>query len=92
MGELHVSVDFSSDALYVYIDAAAGPLPVSRTSLIDDATLVDLADDGSVVGVEILRPNRLWPMDQILAAGSIPDKAATLLSALSRCYWRLDTN
>lgn len=54
-------------------DTTAGALsfevsdePVVRTVTLDSETLVDLDAAGRVVAVEVLRPERPWPVDQIL--------------------------
>jgi hypothetical protein len=43
---------------------------------------VDLADDGSVVGIEVLNPARQWPLDDILARYEIDVQHVLALRAL----------
>lgn len=55
---------YSSDAnaLYIYISDH----DVARTVEVDEGTLVDLADDGSVVGIEVIAPSTGWPIEAVL--------------------------
>lgn len=54
--------DHEADALA--IDVREDAL-VSRTEQIDPGTLVDLDQRGNVVAIEVLRPARSWPIDEI---------------------------
>jgi len=74
--------DPEADALYVALleDGA----PPSRTEQIDSGTLVDLDRLGHILGIEVLRPARTWPLDEIIAQfGMDPDQAAALRALFS---------
>lgn len=57
------SLDMQADALYITLTDE----PVANTTEVDSGTLVDLDAAGRVVGIEVIRPNRPWPLDEILA-------------------------
>jgi uncharacterized protein YuzE len=75
---IHTSYDFSVDALYVLI----ADTDVARTEQLDAGTLVDLDADGAVVGVEVLRPGRVWPLADLLSRYAFSDEDAALLGAM----------
>jgi uncharacterized protein YuzE len=58
------SYDLDADALYVKLTDQK----VAHTAEVDEGTLVDLDADGNVVGIEVLQPQRRWPLDEILNA------------------------
>jgi uncharacterized protein YuzE len=69
------SFDFDANALYVRLTDEK----VARTAEIDACTLVDLSADGRVVGIEVIAPQRYWPLDQILQSFDIsPEQAYEL--------------
>lgn len=58
-----MTYDREADALYI---ALVSDRPVARTTEIDLGTLVDLDVRGRLLGVEVVRPARSWPLDAIL--------------------------
>jgi uncharacterized protein YuzE len=56
------SYDLDADALYIKLTDAK----VARTIDIDSGTLVNLDADGRVVGIEVIQPQRAWPLPEIL--------------------------
>jgi uncharacterized protein YuzE len=54
--------DLSADALYLQVTDAA----VARTEGLDSGTLVDLDEAGNVVGLEVIHPDRVWPLGELL--------------------------
>jgi uncharacterized protein YuzE len=60
---MKVEYDQQADALYI---ALANNVRAARTVQIDPGTLVDLDVQGRLVGVEVIRPARSWPLDEIL--------------------------
>ena len=55
---MKVTYDQQADALYIEVDDT----PVARTLHIDRGTLVDLDSQGHLIGVELIRPARPWPL------------------------------
>jgi uncharacterized protein YuzE len=60
---MKVEYDQQADALYI---ALAREIRAARTVQVDPGTLVDLDDNGQLLGVEVIRPARSWPLDEIL--------------------------
>ena len=75
----HISWDTDADALYARLREGV----VSRTETIDDLTLVDYDNQGNALGVEILRPARDWPIDQLAEFG-VNDADREFLSMINR--------
>ncbi|MFD5912472.1 DUF2283 domain-containing protein [Streptomyces massasporeus] len=75
---VELSYDLDADAMYLHVSDA----PVVRTVEVDSGTMVDVADDGKVVGIEIITPARDWPIDRLLAEFDISAEATTLLRSL----------
>jgi uncharacterized protein YuzE len=74
---LGMTYDQNVDALYIRLTDS----PVARTDQIDPGTLVDLDDSGSLVGVEVLRPSRIWPLREVLTRFEIAAEDRALLEA-----------
>lgn len=73
-----VSLDANADALYVQL----GQQQVVGTVEIDVGTLVDVAADGRIVGIEVLRPARDWPLETVLQKFPVPDRERHLLAVM----------
>ncbi len=71
---MRLNYDQDADALYVKLVEGER---VSRTEQIDRGTLVDLDRMGRVLGIEILRPARRWPLSEIVERYTVPE-ATTL--------------
>jgi uncharacterized protein YuzE len=78
---MKVGYDLQADALYVTLDEHA---EVSHTVQVDSGTLVDVDSGGNLIGVEVIRPSRPWPLDEILSQFSTSDADAHLLRLLER--------
>jgi len=78
---MKVGYDLQADALYVTLDEHA---EVSHTVQVDSGTLVDVDSGGNLIGVEVIRPSRPWPLDEILSQFSTTDADAHLLRLLER--------
>ena len=70
-------MNVDANALYVRLSDH----PVARITQIDEGTLVDLDDRGAVVGIEVIQPQRTWPLDEILRTFQIPSEQADELRA-----------
>ncbi len=77
---MKVTYDQQADALYIELDDA----PVSRTVHIDRGTLVDLDAQGRLIGVELIRPARPWPLATILNRFPLDPNSARILRLLER--------
>ncbi len=74
---MRAEYDADADALYLYLTDAE----VARTVEVGASTMVDLDASGSVVGIEVLDPDRLWPLPEILKRWEIaPDDALMLMT------------
>lgn len=60
--------DSDVEALYVYLR----DLPVTRQLSVDDRFVLDLADDGAVVGVEVLDAQAPWSPSELIGAAYLP--------------------
>ena len=69
--------DAAVDALYIKLSSN----PVASTVEIDEDTNVDLAASGALVGIEVLNPDRPWPLHRILNRYAISDADAVMLMA-----------
>lgn len=54
--------DYEADALYIRVSGGM----VDRTISIETGTLVDVDTHGEVVGIEVIRPARPLPVDQLV--------------------------
>lgn len=77
---VELSYDLDADAMYLHVSSEM----VQRTVEVDSGTMVDVAADGSIVGIEIVTPARDWPIDRLLAEFEISDEATALLRSLYR--------
>lgn len=76
-----VRYDKTADALYIeVIDGAI----VARTEELEPGTLVDVDERGALVGIEVIRPARDWPADEILERYPLADGEVRDLIALWR--------
>ena len=66
--------DESADALYIAVQDDDTSI-VARTLEIDRGTLVDVDERGMILGVEVIRPARAWPVEQVLAQFALPSDA-----------------
>lgn|SRR5487761_1317526 len=71
------SYDLSANALYITVT----DLKVARTVEIDAGTLVDVDAAGFLVGIEILSPQRCWPLEDILGRFRVTKADAEQLRA-----------
>ncbi len=69
-----VAQDYDADADAVYVRLARGK--VARTVEVDSGTLADLDDAGRLVGVEVIHPDRAWPLDEIVRRFNLPPEQA----------------
>ena len=72
--------DNDADALEITL----GPGIVCRTIEIDAGTLVDVDERGEVVALEVIRPSRPWPLEEVFARFAIDERDAEQLRALQQ--------
>ena len=75
--------DKDADALYIKLSDGE---QIARTEQVDPGTLVDLDANGRVVGIDLIRPARAWPLDEVAERFEIADDDVAVLHAL----WRED--
>jgi len=71
------SYDLSANAFYITVTDRQ----VARTTEVDTGTLVDLDAAGSIVGIEVIGPERCWPLEEILARFEVAAEDAEQLQA-----------
>ena len=64
--------DYDADADAVYVKLTSRK--VARTVEVDSGTLADLDDAGRLVGVEVIHPERVWPLDVIMSRFEVSDE------------------
>lgn len=74
------SYDLTADALYITVTDRK----IARTAEVDTGTLVDLDAAGSIVGIEVISPARVWPLREILARFDVTAEDAEQLRAYFR--------
>lgn len=77
---LRLSYDQEADALYLKLQT--GRL-VARTIEIDPGTMVDVDETGELTGIEVIRPARDWPLDEIIDRFGIDEGTAAVLRQLA---------
>ena len=75
---MYFAYDYDADALYITIADS----PVAGTHQLDEGTLVDLDESGGVVGIEVLRPARDWPLEDVKSGFSLGEDEVTILDSL----------
>lgn len=72
--------DQEADALMISIRDGL----VARTEMIDSGTLLDLDEHGALLGIEVIRPARDWPLDEILDQYEVSETDSQALKALRK--------
>ena len=75
---MYYSYDLQADALYVGLASAMA----ADTHIIDEGTLVDVDDQGAIIGIEVINPARQWPFDQIRKKYSLTTEQRQLVEML----------
>ena len=70
--------DDSADALYIEVASAV----VAQTHQVDAGTLVDLDNMGNLVGIEVIRPARPWPVEEIASRFGLCGSEKAILDSL----------
>jgi uncharacterized protein YuzE len=72
---MRIAYDSQADALEIVLRDGL----VARTLEVDPGTLIDLDEHGRLLSVEVIRPARNWPVEEILSRYDVaPDDARTL--------------
>ena len=74
------SYDLTANALYITVTDRN----IARTAEVDTGTLVDLDATGSIVGIEVIAPERCWPLAEILDRFDVAAEDAEQLRAYFR--------
>jgi len=73
------SYDQEADALAISV---RDDRLVARTIQVDQGTLVDVDENGVAVVIEVLRPARSWPIDEIIEQYGIDEDDAHVLRSM----------
>ncbi|MCY4369835.1 MAG: DUF2283 domain-containing protein [bacterium] len=76
---MRVCHDLAADALYIRFRHSQDV----KTHFIDAGTLVDADSEGTVLGIEILKPKREWPIKRILKEFDLTEDQQRLLFRLA---------
>jgi uncharacterized protein YuzE len=76
-----VRITYSEDADALYVELIDDPIVV-RTVDVDPGTLVDLNEHGDPVGIEVIHPDRDWPVEAILDRWPFPESTSEMLGLL----------
>lgn len=71
--------DYDADAGALYLKLA--DRKVTRTVEIDSGTLADLDSAGHLVGIEVIQPDRDWPLEEVLSRFGVSSEQAKELRA-----------
>ena len=72
---MRIAYDSQADAIEVVLMDGI----VARTLEVDSGTLIDLDEHGRLLSIEVIRPARHWPVEEILAEYEVaPEDARTL--------------
>lgn len=71
---MKLTYDHEDDALYVKLVEGER---VSRTEQLDTGTLVDLDRFGRVLGIEVIRPARRWPLEECSVSSACQRRTLT---------------
>lgn len=74
-----ISQSYDLDARALYIELA--DRQAARTEQVDAGTLVDLDSAGNVIGIEVINPERSWPLEEILDRFAVAEQDARELRA-----------
>lgn len=72
------SYDPRTDALYLTLR----PGKVARTEKVDDRTHVSLGVDGRAIGVKVIHPSCVWPVQEVIRRYHICDGTRRILEVL----------
>src|SRR4051794_19562911 len=73
------SYDQAADALEISI---RDNVYVDRTVELDSGTLVDVDRHGDAIAVEVLRPARQWPLEELLGRFRLSEEDTAMLRSL----------
>ena len=70
--------DQTADALHIRFSVA----PVDRSEQLEPGTLVDIDWIGRLVGIELIRPARAWPLEDVVERFALADEDVVMLRSL----------
>ncbi len=74
--------DYDADADALYLKLA--DRKIARTVEVDSGTLADLDSADRLVGIEVIEPDRAWPLEDILSRFRVSEEQARELRAKYR--------
>lgn len=76
---MNYSYDPEADALYICVQSAK----VDRQFEMGDGVIVDLALDGSLIGIDVMDPSAGWDAHEVIATHHLAGTEADLLRSLA---------
>lgn len=75
---MNFNYDREADALMISVREGL----VARSEEVDSGTLLDFDEHGNLLAIEVLRPARQWPLDEILASYALSEADGQTLKSL----------
>ncbi len=85
---LSTEYDREADALYLRLRVGLA----CRTEEIDPGTLLDLDEHGELLGIEVIRPSRAWPLEEVLSRYQVAPDDGHMLRSLDPWRWQEPLN
>lgn len=76
--------DLEADALYITLSEGAA----ARSIELDSGTLVDVDAAGKPLGLEVIHPHRVWPLDEFIRQFNVPADDALALRLYAQSFRR----
>ncbi len=76
---MNYSYDARADALYIRFQNT----PSTRQVELPDGTIVDVGQDGSLIGIDVMNPGAGWEVAPVIAQWELPNSEAALLRAIA---------
>lgn len=80
---MNYTYDPEADALYIQVQ----PVDVDHQSELADGVIVDVASDGSLVGIDVMAPSTGWDPEGAITRFELADADAALVRTLASVGW-----
>lgn len=77
---MRLSYDTEADALAIFLEVGV----VDRTIEVETGTMVDVDAGGRALTIEVLRPARPWPLEDLLSRFELAESDRDVISELAR--------
>lgn len=89
---MKISYDDEADALYVFLSGSVLETEVARSHIVDEARVVDLAEDGTPVGIEHLGASMGVQLTDLTEKFDLPQDAYRHLERLEESRFQALTD